>query len=180
MNRYNNTNMELTYFQDNIFIGFTFHNNGNSSDKIVIHIYLPESDQYYMCDFIVGNITIVNIGLEGIYKMLKNAIEAKPNYSIKWELIDFRVIVSYNSEIIEFSQVIIFDQIYDTNLIKLRCQLFKNNQEIDSIKKNSVPVEKFDKLVKEFNKMTQYINKLSNDFDSFKKETEQRLYKYGY
>jgi hypothetical protein len=133
-----------------------------------------------MCDFIVGNITIVNIGLEEIYKMLKNALEAKPNYSIKWELRYFRVIVSYNSEIIEFSQVIIFDQIHDTNLIKLRCQLFKNNQEIDSIKKNSVPVEKFDKLVKEFNKMTQYINKLSNDFDSFKKETEQRLYKYGY
>jgi hypothetical protein len=161
--------MEFVHFKDNIFFDCRFCND-EPNNKIEINIYLPETNKYYICNFLNENITIDNTNLMGIYTMLINALESKQNYLIKLEIKDFRLEISYSNEIFKFVQVINLCQNYNTDIINLKYKSFENKQKINLINKNFVPIEKFNELVKQIDELKLSLNTLKNDFDEFKKK----------
>ena len=154
---------EFAKISNNHFIEGILNFKGIANDNLEIIIYSIENNIAYKCNFLDSNITVPNINLEGIYKMLLNTLDKNPSYSIKWELIDFNFVITFNNEIFTFTQIFNFSQI-EKSIPQLKYQLFKSNQEVNELKANSVSIENYNKLVNQLEDMKKNFETLELNF----------------
>lgn len=155
---------EITMVVNNMYVHVKLNIKGDQNDNMEINItiYSPEGNIAYGSTFLSSNITIPNVKLEGIYKMIRNALEANPNYSIKWDLKDLNILIIYNNEIFSFTQMINFIQI-DSAIPQLKFQLYQSTQEISQLKDQKVAIEKFCDLCNQLEEMKKIVETLKSD-----------------
>lgn len=154
-------------FVNNLFIEGHLNFKSEPNDNFTITMYSSESNIAYKCTFCISNITVPNTNLEGIYKMVKNAFDSNPSYSINWQLKDFNFMITYQHDIFTFTQMINFVSI-DSEMVQLKYQLFQNKQEINQLKTQTVPIEKFCELSNKYDEMIKLVETLKVDIGKLK------------
>ena len=159
-------------FVNNLFIEGYLNFKSEPNDNFTVTMYSPESNIAYKCTFCISNITVPNTNLEGIYKMVKNAFDSNPSYSINWQLKDFNFVITYQHDIFTFTQMINFSTInfstIDIEMVQLKYQLFQNKQEINQLKTQTVPIEKFCELSNKYDEMIKLVETLKVDIGKLK------------
>lgn len=153
---------EFTKVVNNIFIEGKLNFKSEPNDNFELTMYSQESNIAYRCIFSSSNITVPNTNLEGIYKMILNALNSNPSYSIKWELKDFNIVITYNHDIFTFTQTINFVSI-DSAIPQLKSQLYQSKQEVNLLKQQTVSIERFCELAKQVEDMKNIIETLKVD-----------------
>jgi hypothetical protein len=144
----------------------------STNDNFEIVIYSIETNLAYKCVFVSANITIPNTTLQGIFTMITNALDSKPNYSIKWELKDLHFVITYQNDIFTFTQMINLLST-DFSIPQVKYQLFCSNQEITKLKQNTAPLDKFIQLEKQVQQMSLSLNELKSQIENLKSELEK-------
>lgn len=158
---------EFTKIANNLFIECKLNFKGEPNDLLELTIYSQESNIAYKCSFTITNITVPNTNLEGIYKMIINALELNPSYSIKWEIKDLHFLITYNHDIFTFTQMINFVQ-FDSLIPQLKYQLFQSKQEVNQLKQQSVSIERFCELENKYEEMKKIVETLKSDIYKLK------------
>lgn len=165
---------EFAKISNNLFIEGKLNFKGEPNDNLEIIMYCTENNLAYKCSFLSLNITIPNTNLEGIYKMLLNALDKNQSYSIKWELKDFNFVITYNHDIFTFAQIFNFAQ-SDFSIPQLKYQLYQSNQEVNGLKQKTVSIEKYNELVNQMEDMKKIVGTLKLDIDKLKEPVQTVL-----
>ena len=160
-------NNEFTKIVNKNFIEGKLNCKNEPNDNLELVMYSQESNIAYRCVFSGSNITVPNTNLEGIYKMILNALDSNPSYSIKWLLQDLHIVITYNHDIFTFTQMINFVQI-DSAISQLKCQLYQNKQELNQLKQQTVSIEKISDITNQFEEMKKMFEIIKSDFHYLK------------
>lgn len=117
----------------NIYIEIALNNQSSSENSLLtIELYDKETDKSYFSAISKGDISESGINLKKAHKIIINALNNQPKYSIDFYLEDYNFILKYDHEIFSIYQVIMLG-IVPNGSLKNRYSLYllqKENQKL--------------------------------------------------
>lgn len=162
---------EFSTVINDLYIECKLNFKNEPNDNLELTIYSQESNTAYRSTLTSSNITVPNTNLEGIYKMILNAFDSNPSYSVKWELKDLNIVITYNHDIFTFTQMFNFVQI-SPEIPQLKYQLYQSKQEVNQLKQQTVSAETFCELAKQVEDMKNIIETLKVDIGKLNQQND--------
>ena len=130
-----NTELTLTILDEEYYIQCKLNSNTEPINNIEILILNTKKYKAYQCIFNESNISIQNVNLQGIYKMIVDSFDNNSNltHSVKWNLENLMLSISYHYNIFTFEQVFHFNLV-DNIIPNINYQLYSSKQEIKQLK----------------------------------------------